>query len=56
MVKCAVVSEVESVFKESFNISEDLKRDLLEENRTMSSAYKRTWRLGESRHQQIGVM
>jgi len=56
IVKNAVDKEVESCFKALFNVKADISRDLLEENSTISSAYSKTWKSGESRDKQMGDM
>jgi len=54
MVKNATESKGECLLKASFKISEDLIRDLLEENKTMSSAYRRILKSGETIDRQMG--
>jgi len=56
MVNNAVVKEMESCFKALFKVKADNSRDLYEENSTMSSAYNRTRKSGESKDRQIGDM
>lgn len=56
MVKNAAENEEESLYKASFNISEDLIIDLSIENKTMPSAYRRILKSEESIDEQIGDM
>jgi len=56
IVKNAVVKEMESCFKALFKVKADDSRDLFEENITMSSAYNRTRKSGESKDENIGDM
>lgn len=56
MVKNDEDKDEESLFKVSYTVLTDLLRDLLEENNTMSSSYKRTWKSGETKDEHIGDM